>query len=134
MFDWIEKLDKSTIQHGKNNNRIYLMKLDRADEDLILTKLDQIAEKEGYTKIIAKVPEWAKERFIQHGYLKECSIPYFYKGEGMVHFLSRFTSSSRSFISPDAKKKIDKNISIANIKKNEVKQIMLPHEFTLRQL
>lgn len=134
MFDRIEKLNKSTIQHGKNNNRIYLMKLDREDADLILTKIDQIAESEGYSKIIAKVPDWAFEKFAHHGYVRECSIPYFYKGEGRVHFLSRFTSLSRGFLSQDSKKVIDKNIRIANTKKNDVKQIMLPADFTIRPL
>jgi putative beta-lysine N-acetyltransferase len=134
MFDQIERFNKSTIQHGKNNNRIYLMKLDRADEEFILTKLDRMAEIEGYTKIVAKVPDWACEKFTHHRYEIECSIPSFYKGEDMVHFMSRFTSPGRGSLSQNERKLIDTNISIANTKKNDTKKITLPQGFTIRQL
>lgn len=134
MFDRIEKFNKSIIQHGKNNNRVYLMKLDKADEGLILTKLDQMAQIEGYTKIVAKVPNWAHEKFIHHGYQRECAIPGFYKGEETVHFMSLFTSQHRGQLSQDSKKVIDTNINIAHTKKNDIKKIVLPHGFMIRQL
>ncbi len=134
MFDKIEKLNKSTIQHGKNNNRIYLMKLDREDEGLILQQLDQMANNEGYTKIVAKVPDWARELFTQHGYKNECSIPGFYKGQGAVHFMSFYTKKDRGLLSPDTKKIIDDNISMASTKKNDFKKIALPEGFAIRLL
>lgn len=134
MFDRIEKFNKSTIQHGKNNNRIYLMKLDKADEGLILAKLDQMAEAEGYTKIVAKVPDWACGMFSQYGYQTECSIPGFYKGEDTAHFMSRFTGQDRGMVNQETKNMIDTNISIADSKKDDQKEIILPQGFTIRQL
>jgi putative beta-lysine N-acetyltransferase len=134
MFDRIEKFNKSTIQHGNNNNRIYLMKLHPEDKELILTRLDQMAEVGPYTKIVAKVPEWACDMFASHGYQQECSIPGFYNGEETVHFMSRFTSVDRSLLNPDLRAMIDTNINIAHAKKNDQKTIALPQEFTIRKL
>lgn len=134
MFDRIEKFNKSTIQHGKNNNRIYLMKLSREDEGIILSKLDQLADQEGYTKIVAKVPDWARQMFTGHGYQRECSIPDFYNGEGAVHFMSRFVSPQRGFLSPDLLQLMNTNISIANAKKYDKKNISLPDGFSIRLL
>jgi hypothetical protein len=56
MSDPLEKLGNSTIQHGPDNNRIYLMKLDPADLPGITAQLDALAAEKGYTKIFAKVP------------------------------------------------------------------------------
>lgn len=133
MFDRIEKINKSTIQQGKNNNRIYLMKLDQEDKVSILKALDELAATKDYTKIIAKVPDWAYKMFIQHGYKNECSIPGFYKGKDAVHFMSRFTKD-RGLLSKDSMQIIDDNISIAATKKNELKSITLPSGFTIRTL
>ena len=48
MYDKIEKIGKSTIQHGKYNDRIYLMKLDKSDYPQIIEKLDLLAAKFNY--------------------------------------------------------------------------------------
>lgn len=134
MFDRIEKFNKSTIQHGKNNDRIYLMYLDKEDNDVIFRKLDQLAAQNGYTKIVAKVPDWAHERFIRQGYDLECSIPAFYQGQSHVHFMSRFKSASRRTLSKEETNLIEKNINIANSKKNSATNISLPQGFIIRQL
>jgi len=52
----VEKLNNSLIQHGKENDRVYLMKLDERDLSDILEELNRLAEDSGYTKIFAKVP------------------------------------------------------------------------------
>ncbi len=134
MFDQIEKFNKSTIQHGKNNNRIYLIKLHEEDEEHILARLDQMAEAKAYTKIVAKVPGWARDRFDRHGYQLECSIPGFYHGEDTVHFMSRFISDDRRFLSEDLRKTANMNIRIAQTKKDDQKSIVIPQGFTIRQL
>lgn len=110
------------------------MKLDRADEGHILTKLDQMAGAEGYTKIIAKVPDWACDMFTLYGYQRECSIPGFYKGEDTVHFMSHFTSQDRRLLSRDSRTMIDTNVRIAQAKRNDQKKIVLPRGFMIRQL
>ena len=45
MFDKIEKIGNTTIQHGKNNNRIYLMKLDKNDYPGVIPKINSLAKK-----------------------------------------------------------------------------------------
>ncbi|HES59198.1 MAG TPA: putative beta-lysine N-acetyltransferase, partial [Caldithrix sp.] len=70
MFDIIEKIGHTTIQHGKNNDRIYLMKLDKKDYPVIIKKLKSIANKNGYTKILAKIPKWAVDEFKKEGYIQ----------------------------------------------------------------
>ncbi|MEJ2200581.1 MAG: hypothetical protein P8X63_06160 [Desulfuromonadaceae bacterium] len=63
MDDRIEMFGHSSIQHGKLNNRIYLMKLSLGDLPELLPYLDSLALAQGYTKIFAKVPVGARELF-----------------------------------------------------------------------
>ncbi len=60
MTDRVEKIGRSTVQHGPFNDRVYLMKLARADTPGILPALDELASREGYSKIFAKIPAWQK--------------------------------------------------------------------------
>jgi putative beta-lysine N-acetyltransferase len=48
--------------------------------------------------------------------------------------MSRFTSPGRGLLSQNERKLIDTNIDIANAKKNDIKKIILPQGFTIRQL
>ena len=43
MADKIEKLDRSLIQHGPGNQRIYLMKVHGQDLPGLLDKMDRLA-------------------------------------------------------------------------------------------
>jgi len=56
MYDNIEKFQKTTIQHGPHNSRIYLMKLYEADAPDIIQAMDKLAQEKGYGKILVKVP------------------------------------------------------------------------------
>ncbi len=90
MPDRIDKVGKSVIQHGKENNRIYLIKLDKDDVLSIIPELDALLEKEGYDKIFAKIPLWAVRQFTKAGYIKEAFVPGFYQGKTGVYFMSKF--------------------------------------------
>ncbi len=68
------------MQHGKYNDRIYLMKLAKKDYPDIIEKLDKLALSQGYSNIFAKVPTSAKDGFVKNGYLIEAFIPKFYNG------------------------------------------------------
>jgi len=68
------------IQHGPLSNRIYLMSLDVQDCPGIVDRLDVLAEKNGYTKIFAKVPGSVKGRFLRCGYDEEAAVPGFFGG------------------------------------------------------
>lgn len=95
MTDAIKKIGKSLIQHGKENNRIYLMKLAKEDCPGILSFMNNLALNDGYTKIIAKVPSEQKTLFLGDGYENEACIKKFYKGENDVYFLSKYFSKER---------------------------------------
>ena len=93
-----------------------------------------MADEAGYTKIVAKVPDWACMMFASHGYQTEGSIPGFYNGEGAVHFMSRFVSDDRGILDQDLSHLIDTNISIANAKKDDKKNIVLAEDFSICRL
>jgi len=96
MEDKIEIIGKgSVIQHGKLNDRIYLIKLNKEDCPGILDVLRGMATDHAYTKIFCKVPEWAAPLFIADGYMTEALIPGFYKGSIAAFFLSKYMDSDR---------------------------------------
>ncbi len=94
-MDTIELMGNSLIQHGKYNDRIYLIKLSEKDFPEILTKLDDIALSNKYSKIFCKVPSWAKSAFESEGYKQEAYIPNFFEGKNTVYFMSKYISDWR---------------------------------------
>lgn len=95
MHDKIEKLGNTTIQHGKNNNRIYVMKFSPDDVPEIITKLDELATEKGYTKIFAKIHAGELPHFISNGYIMEAFIPKFYNNKTDCIMVSRFLDKKR---------------------------------------
>lgn len=134
MYDTIEKMGKSLIQHGPNNNRIYLMKLYLSDYPAIIKDIDLLAAKNNYTKIFAKVPTWAIDGFQADSYLKEASIPNFYDGKVDVHFFSKFIDHSRSVVDAQTRNTIDKYIELALSRQNKPIVIQEYPSFNLRIL
>jgi beta-lysine N6-acetyltransferase len=134
MYDRIEKLGDSTIQHGPNNKRIYLMKLDKHDYPEIIKKMDLLAARYIYTKIFAKIPEWAEDEFVSNGYLKEAFIPNFYDGKVDTNFYSKFIDHSRSILDINTRKTIDKNISLAISKQGKLITIKKEPTFKIQSL
>lgn len=95
--DAITTVGNSIIQHGKFNNRIYLMKLSRQDFPDIIEELDKIALRNGYSKIFAKVPALAKDKFINNDYIIEAHIPKFYNGNIDAYFMGKYFTEPRMF-------------------------------------
>lgn len=95
MNDIITTFGDSILQHGKLNDRIYLMKLSKKDIPNIMEYLDELALAQGYSKIFAKVPVSAKDHFMKNNYLPEAFIPRFYDGKEDAYFMGKFFSSSR---------------------------------------
>ncbi len=94
--DTIEKTPNgSVLQHGKHNDRIYLMKLHHQDMPGIFEILDSIAKEHSYAKIFCKVPLYAMPLFLANGFIQEAHIPNFYQGKEDVFFLSKFRNSDR---------------------------------------
>ncbi|WP_035385018.1 putative beta-lysine N-acetyltransferase [Ferrimonas futtsuensis] len=77
-YDILTSLEGAQIQHGPNNNRIYLMDLKEADPARLIIQMQSLAREHGYGKLFAKVPEHRAGRFLSHGFRVEARIPGFY--------------------------------------------------------
>jgi putative beta-lysine N-acetyltransferase len=96
MDDRIEHIGKgSIIQHGKLNDRIYLIKLGKNDCPEILDSMRVMAAANAYTKIFCKVPAWAAPHFFADGYMTEAMIPGFFQGNVTAFFLAKYLDSDR---------------------------------------
>ena len=95
MYDKVEKVGTSIIQHGKLNDRIYLMKYGDDDPAGLLSELEDLALKKNYTKIFSKIPASDAPVFISGGYRIEAFIPGFYNLKEDAFFLSKFLDPAR---------------------------------------
>jgi beta-lysine N6-acetyltransferase len=129
MSDILEKTGNSQIQHGPDNNRIYLMKLDPSDLPGIVEQLDTLAAEKGYTKIFAKVPAPHAAAFTAGGYRREGRIPQFYNGETDAAFLGKFIDPARE-ITPQ-RDEIEQIIALAQSRHGRPGDA-LPDGYTLR--
>lgn len=126
-MDSIEKTGHSNIQHGKFNNRIYLMKYDKQDESDILFRLNDLANKNRYTKIIAKIPASVQPLFLMDGFTQEAYIPEFYFGNEGAFFMTKYFDPKRSIIPDDSVAKLLKLLSAPQKSNGEV----LPEQFSI---
>ncbi len=95
-YDEIENIAGGTIiQHGKLNDRIYLMKLNSNDISRVLSVINRLAREEKYSKIICKVPKSHVPLFYADGFVLEAFIPKFYDNNEDVFFVSKYLSSDR---------------------------------------
>ena len=90
IHDKVERMGDSLIQHGKLNNRIYLLKYGNDDPAHLLSELEDLALKEHYSKIFMKIPAHNAPVFISGGYKVEAFIPRFYNYAEDAFFLSKF--------------------------------------------
>ncbi len=96
MYDKIEEISGSTIQHGPQNDRIYLMHLAKEDMPQIVDCVENMAIKYKYSKIFAKVPDRLSQQFSKRGYLTEATISGFFGGVEDGVFMSKYFTSERS--------------------------------------
>jgi putative beta-lysine N-acetyltransferase len=137
MQDKIEKIGKgSTIQHGKFNDRIYLMKLDPNDFPDILDEIRQIAREHQYQKVFSKVPSWAAPKFFADGYIMEAYIPGFYQRREAAFFLSKYLDSDRLMgIEYDRLTEFGRLLNSRNEKPNKAKKSTPAHHtYKIRRL
>lgn len=132
MRDKIEKYGKaSLIQHGKMNDRAYLMKLHREDFPSIIADINKLARRERYTKIFCKVPGWASPAFLADGFITEAVVPGFYRGEEPAFFLSKFLNSDRLLGTEQDKLRLLSSLLTENLKPNG---IQVPGDHSLARL
>jgi len=94
--DSVIKYGKSILQHGPFNNRVYIIKLAQDDLPEIIGFADDLVEKEGYTKIVGKVPASSADLFIRAGYVIEASIPSYFQGKDEAVFIAKYFDLDRS--------------------------------------
>ena len=120
MYDKIEKLGNHTIQHGKHNNRIYLMKFSWENFPESMQELNRLANKNNYSKIFAKIPARALAPFLQDNYLIEAYIPKFYNETEDCLLVSKYFDEERK-IRPSAELSEFNNLMGAIKNSNKVK-------------
>ncbi len=125
MYDKIIKKGKSYIQHGFNNNRIYLMFLAKEDMPGILDTLDHMTNTYGYTKIFAKIPEVFSVDFLEKGYLIEARVPGFYNGKENCIFVGKYKDKERNI---PVDKELNKNVIENALSKRPVNSLKFKSE------
>jgi putative beta-lysine N-acetyltransferase len=118
-FDKIEYFNKSIIQHGKYNDRVYVLKLSEEDFPDILDYIDKLTDNYSYSKIIIKSPRWAYKELIENGYEKEGLIPNFFNGNTDCYFLCKYINESRRNTNLSIKRQINEVLEKADSKKNQ---------------
>ena len=133
--DIIERLPcGAVIQHGSYNDRIYLMK-PGSDENAseIPEKLIPMAERFGYTKIFAKIPETRFSRFKRANFIREGEIPDFYNGRFDALFMSYFLSDDRAEIPQERERKLDEIQKLALEKSSKPVKELDAAQFQIRR-
>jgi putative beta-lysine N-acetyltransferase len=95
LIDQVESFGRSKLQHGPLSDRVYLMKLDKADLPGILGYIHQLAIQHGYSKVFAKIPVSVKPLFEQNGYRLEAAVPNFFNGGEDGLFMARYYRPDR---------------------------------------
>ena len=132
MSDVFETIGNSLINHGKENNRVYLMKIDKHDCLNVLEKSNELALAHGYEKLFAKVPKSLSSYFENDGFKVEAAVPNFFRGEEDCLFMAKFLSDERSVQKhPD---KIRKVIETAQGKESFIEKLPKARGFSVKQL
>lgn len=131
MYDQITEIGNGLVQHGKQNNRVYAMKVPKANPKGFITKIEDLASNKKYKKIIAKVPDDIKEEFIERGYVEEAHVPNFYKGKEGCCFVSKYMCSTRKrIINKDEIKKV---LQVAERNKGRLYRTNLKESYICRR-
>lgn len=98
MNDEISSLGSSLIQHGKDNDRLYLMKMSPLDFPEIIDECISLAQKKDYGKIFAKIPAAYFPAFQMAGFNMEAFVPSFYADGDDAVFICKYLHNKRGII------------------------------------
>ncbi|MCF7797573.1 MAG: putative beta-lysine N-acetyltransferase [Lentisphaeria bacterium] len=129
MPDKLETIGRSQIQHGPENDRVYLMHLAPEDMPEILVKLNDLAGKNQYGKIFAKVPGEFSDTFVADGYTVEARVPDFFHGETEAVFLGKYFKPERE--QEPKPELVDEVLAVAQSKSGGETVEELPYKFRL---
>jgi len=128
--DTIERYKGSIIQHGRYNDRIYLIKVESELSHTYPSDLIDLAKKNNYSKIFAKIPECHSNIFLDAGFQEEAHIPAFYSGKEASMFMGFFLNDERS--KESNLERIEDILNIALGKKADPSTCDLKNGFVLR--
>jgi putative beta-lysine N-acetyltransferase len=127
-----EIFHNARIQHGPLSNRIYLMKINKADPIQLIPAMDELAKSKGYSKIFAKIPACHAESFLQSGYQKEAEVPGFYYCQEAALFLGKYLDCERQ--KEESMDEIQKVLNLAQSKKVKYTELaFLPADTVIRR-
>lgn len=129
-IDTVEEFGGSLIQHGPANDRAYLMKLNRRDFPQIISYLNGLAVLKKYSKIFAKIPAYAREKFEQADYRVEAEIPKFYAGKEDGFFMARYYHTDRRI--DHAADKVHEVLEVACNKAVSIKPTLADDDYEYR--
>lgn len=95
-MDEIITIDNSTVHHGKHNDRAYIMSFSEKDSVTTIADVEILANENGYSKIVAKVPDTKVEMFKKAGYIIEGVIEN--ADLEKYCFVSRYLTEDRKFV------------------------------------
>jgi beta-lysine N6-acetyltransferase len=130
--DRIERLGNSLVHHGKQSDRVYLMRLDPGDMPGLTVRLEDMARSCGYSKIFVKIPKPFVQIFTEHGYRQEARVPDFYNGKEDAFFLGKYLVPERA-INHHAEKIADILRLAMSARKNQKKDICNLHDLNIRK-
>lgn len=93
--DTMVRLDGAIVQHGRSNDRVYLMDIGSADASLLVPKLLDLANERGYGKIFTKIPRSVSAPFLEAGFLVEATAGKLFHGQEEGLFLGKFLDEKR---------------------------------------
>jgi putative beta-lysine N-acetyltransferase len=93
--DTIERFGASILQHGPDNDRVYLMHVDPGDLPDLLRRAEALAAEHGYSKIFGKVPASEEAHFLDRGFVAEARIGAADHSGPAIVFVSRFVDPQR---------------------------------------
>ena len=132
-FDNIEHIGSSLIQHGKNSDRVYLMKLAPGEAELVSSHMLELSRIHGYTKLFAKLPVDEVEVFTERGFEEEARIPGLFRGCTDGVFCSLFTDPNRKIIDAPERRQISEIVELSHSFAKDVPE-KRPEPEELRQL
>ncbi len=89
--DTMVRLDGAIVQHGRSNDRVYLMDIGSADASLLVPKLLDLANERGYGKIFTKIPRSVSAPFLEAGFLVEATAGKLFHGRRKVSSWESFS-------------------------------------------
>ena len=124
MMDKQEYLHDSLIQHGKSNDRIYLMSYHPDSREELYKDLLSLAEKEKYGKIFIKISKQDKDFFQTRGFTQEAIIPRYYPKSDCV-LMTLYLNNERKKI-PKEESSIIENVLQLSVRTNQSEDLTNP--------